>query len=165
MGGNVFYKKISPHPLKTPRSPRETRRSRFERKRRSKGADGVFAAGGNGERRTGGELPLRARETPLGDCGAAGGKCFFGNIKRWDDGSRRAAFLLPAGKKIPPVFTGGIGENAITERCQRRSCSKPAPPSWWRSRTRCRTRRRPSRSCRSERYRRRHRKWRCGDRR
>ena len=53
----------------------------------------------------------------------------------------------------------------ITERCPRRSCSKPAQPSWWHSRTRCRTRRRPSRSCRSERCRHRRRRWRCGDRR
>jgi len=56
-------------------------------------------------------------------------------------------------------------KNRITERCQHRSCRQPAPPSWWRSRTRCRTRRRPSRSCRSEQCRHQRRRWRCGNRR
>ena len=50
--GEMFFSEEKAFPHIRDRTPREIRRSRFERKRRSKGADAVFAAGGNGVKRT-----------------------------------------------------------------------------------------------------------------
>ena len=156
--GEMFFPEEKAFPHIRSGFPRETSRRRFEWEAAEQGSGRSFRR--------------EAETEQSGLCDAAhGGKCFFGAFNRILNklASRKTCGLFCAKNRPDKSFGRFLlktySVNSITERCRQRSCSKPARPSWWRSRTRCRTRRRPSRSCRSERCRRRRRRWRCGNRR